>query len=135
MSHGKNKVSSRPVIPASAKASVQQPPDQKCCSTKSRRAQASEFAKQARRRIVEQPRGARAVFMSMKPSLNWLLIFVPVAFALRFWPCQAHQTSVFVCSAIAIIPVAGGIGRATEELAAQVGEGLGGLLNATFGNA
>src|SRR5881275_412345 len=79
--------------------------------------------------------GARAVFMRMKPSLNWLLIFAPIAFALRFWPGQAHPTALFVCSAIAIIPVAGWIGRATEELAAQVGEGLGGLLNATFGNA
>jgi len=73
--------------------------------------------------------------MSMKPSLNWLLIFAPIAFALRFWPGQANPNALFVCSAIAIIPVAGWIGRATEELAARVGEGLGGLLNATFGNA
>jgi len=73
--------------------------------------------------------------MRMKPSLNWLLVFAPIAFALRFWPGQANPTALFVCSAIAIIPVAGWIGRATEELAARVGEGLGGLLNATFGNA
>lgn len=71
----------------------------------------------------------------MKPSLNWLLIFVPAAFALRFWPGQSHPTALFICSAIAIIPVAGWIGHATEALAARVGEGLGGLLNATFGNA
>ncbi|HEU0274362.1 MAG TPA: hypothetical protein VFQ83_07545, partial [Candidatus Udaeobacter sp.] len=44
-------------------------------------------------------------------------------------------TALFVCSALGIIPVAGWIGRATEALAARVGEGLGGLLNATFGNA
>jgi Ca2+:H+ antiporter len=44
-------------------------------------------------------------------------------------------TAIFVCSALGIIPVAGWIGRATEALAARVGEGLGGLLNATFGNA
>ncbi len=73
--------------------------------------------------------------MRMKPSLNWLLIFAPIAFALRFWPGQANPTALFVCSAIAIVPVAGWIGRATEELAARVGEGLGGLLNATLGNA
>src|SRR5881296_88110 len=73
--------------------------------------------------------------MRMKPSLNWLLVFAPIAFALRFWPGQAKPTALFVCSAIAIVPVAGWIGRATEELAARVGEGLGGLLNATFGNA
>src|SRR5438128_934132 len=79
--------------------------------------------------------GAGAVFMNMKPSLNWLLIFAPIAFALRFWPGQVNPTALFVCSGLAIIPVAGWIGRATEELAARVGEGLGGLLNATFGNA
>jgi len=70
-----------------------------------------------------------------KPSLNWLLIFVPVAFVLRFWPGLSNPTALFICSAIAIIPVAGWIGRATEALAARVGEGVGGLLNATFGNA
>ena len=71
----------------------------------------------------------------MKPSLNWLLIFVPAAVVLRFWPGLSNPTALFICSAIAIIPVAGWIGRATEELASRVGEGLGGLLNATFGNA
>jgi Ca2+:H+ antiporter len=71
----------------------------------------------------------------MKPSLSWLLIFVPVALVLRFWPGLSNPTALFVCSAIAIVPVAGWIGRATEELATRMGEGLGGLLNATFGNA
>jgi Ca2+:H+ antiporter len=71
----------------------------------------------------------------MKPSLNWLLIFVPVAFVLRFWPGVGNPTALFICSAIAIVPVAGWIGRATEELAARAGAGLGGFLNATFGNA
>jgi Ca2+:H+ antiporter len=73
--------------------------------------------------------------MNMKAPLNWLLIFVPIALVFRFWPGLTNPTALFVCSAIAIIPVAGWIGRATEELAARVGEGLGGLLNATFGNA
>jgi Ca2+:H+ antiporter len=40
-----------------------------------------------------------------------------------------------MCSAIGIIPLAGWMGRATEVLAARMGEGAGGLLNATFGNA
>ncbi|MBA2242433.1 MAG: calcium/proton exchanger [Chthoniobacterales bacterium] len=73
--------------------------------------------------------------MRFKLSLDWLLIFVPIAIALRFWPGGTNPTALFVCSAIGIIPVAGWIGRATEALAARVGEGLGGLLNATFGNA
>src|SRR6476469_1255214 len=71
----------------------------------------------------------------LKPSLNWLLPFVLVAIALRFWPAIANPTALFICSAIAIIPVASWIGKATEELAARMGEGVGGLLNATFGNA
>jgi Ca2+:H+ antiporter len=71
----------------------------------------------------------------MKPSMNWLLPLVPVAVVLRYWPALGNPTALFICSAIAIVPVAGWIGRATEELAARVGEGLGGLLNATFGNA
>src|SRR5256884_4179992 len=54
---------------------------------------------------------------------------------LRFWPGGISPTALFVCSALGIIPVAGWIGRATEALADRVGEGVGGLLNATFGNA
>lgn len=73
--------------------------------------------------------------MKLKPSLDWLLIFVPLAILLRFWPGGMSPTALFVCSALGIIPIAGWIGRATEALAARVGEGLGGLLNATFGNA
>src|SRR3982074_1699761 len=71
----------------------------------------------------------------MKLSLNWLLVFVPAAVALRFWPGPSYPTALFICSAIAIVPVAGWIGRATEELAARGGAGVGGFWNATFGNA
>src|SRR5689334_20455313 len=42
---------------------------------------------------------------------------------------------VFVTSSLAILPLAAWMGRATEELAEHLGEGVGGLLNATFGNA
>lgn len=61
-------------------------------------------------------------------------MFVPLAIVLRLWP-GASPTALFICAAIGIIPAAGWIGRATEALAHRVGEGLGGLLNATFGNA
>jgi Ca2+:H+ antiporter len=47
---------------------------------------------------------------------------------------EAHSL-VFGSAALAIIPLAGWMGRATEVLAAHAGEGVGGLLNATFGNA
>ncbi len=72
---------------------------------------------------------------AMKPSLNWFLIFVPVAIALRFWPGDISPTALFICSAIGIVPLAKWIGCATESLAARTGQGIGGLLNATFGNA
>jgi Ca2+:H+ antiporter len=73
--------------------------------------------------------------VKLKLSGNGLLLFVPIAIALRFWPGAEIPTALFICSAIGIIPLAGWMGRATEALAARMGEGAGGLLNATFGNA
>ncbi len=70
-----------------------------------------------------------------RPSLNWLLVFVPVAAAMRFVPALENPTALFIVSCLAIIPLAGWMGRATEHLAEHLGEGVGGLLNATFGNA
>ena len=71
----------------------------------------------------------------LTPSLDWLLVFVPVAFALRYIPSLHNQTALFIVSALAIIPIAGWMGHATEQLAHRMGEGVGGLLNASFGNA
>src|SRR3954465_8001596 len=71
----------------------------------------------------------------LRPSLDWLLIFVPVAFLLRYIPSLGSETALFIVSALAIIPVAGWMGNATEQLAHRLGEGVGGLLNASFGNA
>ncbi|RPJ53158.1 MAG: calcium/proton exchanger [Acidobacteria bacterium] len=65
--------------------------------------------------------------------LNLLLVFVPVAFVLHW--LKLSPVAVFFASAMAIIPLAGLMGRATEALASKLGEGIGGLLNATFGNA
>jgi Ca2+:H+ antiporter len=67
--------------------------------------------------------------------LDWLLVFFPISLALRFWPGERNDTALFFCSGLAIIPLAGLMGRATEHLAARLGQGIGGLLNATFGNA
>src|SRR5436190_1066510 len=71
----------------------------------------------------------------LKPSLDWLLVFVPIAFALRYVSAWHNETALFVVSALAIIPIAGWMGHATEQLAHRMGEGIGGLLNASFGNA
>lgn len=69
-----------------------------------------------------------------KPRLDWLLVFVPVGGALEFLAPEAHVL-IFCAACLAIIPLAGWMGKATEHLAAHLGEGIGGLLNATFGNA
>lgn len=71
----------------------------------------------------------------IKFSLDWFLCFVPVAFALRYVPALRNDTLLFLCAGLAIIPLAGLMGRATEHLSEKVGQGIGGLLNATFGNA
>src|SRR5439155_21141990 len=70
-----------------------------------------------------------------RPSLNWLLIFVPVAFVVRYVPGLKNDTALFLVSGLAIIPLAGWLGEATEHLAEKTGHGMGALLNATFGNA
>lgn len=66
--------------------------------------------------------------------LNWLLVFVPITIALEFL-APARHLLLFGAAALAIVPLAGWLGRATEHLAERSGEGVGGLLNATFGNA
>jgi len=68
-------------------------------------------------------------------SLNWLLIFLPVAVAVHYVPAWKNETLLFVLSALAIVPLAGLMGEATEQLSHRLGAGIGGLLNASFGNA
>ena len=67
------------------------------------------------------------------PLLTLMLVFLPVAAALEF--SHASAPLVFTAAALAIVPLAGLMGRATEALSERMGPGLGGLLNASFGNA
>jgi len=60
-------------------------------------------------------------------------LFIPAAIVLDL--AGAPDTAIFFTAAIGVIPTAALMGRATEELAAQSGPGIGGLLNVTFGNA
>jgi Ca2+:H+ antiporter len=69
-----------------------------------------------------------------RPSLWWLLASVPFAVAFERLAPERH-TWIFAFACLAIIPLAGLMGRATEQLAERAGEGIGGLLSATFGNA
>jgi Ca2+:H+ antiporter len=77
----------------------------------------------------------------MKPLLDeirhnpllWLLVFVPVVFAVERLEPGAH-TLLFALSVLAIVPLAALLSRATESVAARTGDAVGGLLNATLGN-
>src|SRR4051812_39495246 len=65
--------------------------------------------------------------------MNWLLAFIPVTLGLEF--AHAPDPWIFFCAALAIVPIAALIVRSTEHLATYTGDAVGGLLNATFGNA
>ncbi len=65
--------------------------------------------------------------------LDLLLVFVPLSISLEM--LHADSVLVFASSALAIVPLAGLMGKATEHLAGRAGAGVGGLLNASLGNA
>jgi Ca2+:H+ antiporter len=62
-----------------------------------------------------------------------LVPFIPIAVAADL--ASASPVPTFFSAALGVIPTAALMGRATEELAARAGPGIGGLLNVTFGNA
>ena len=65
--------------------------------------------------------------------LSYLLVFVPITVAANY--LGAPSLVIFFSAALAIIPLAKLIGEATEGIAAKTNAAVGGLLNATFGNA
>jgi len=77
---------------------------------------------------IARPRG------SFQSAMYWLLLFIPAAAGLEWFAPEQHLP-VFVTSSLAIVPLAWWMGRATEQLADRLGDAVGGLLNATFGNA
>ena len=67
---------------------------------------------------------------------GWPYLLVPfIPFAVALDVASASPTLIFFASALGVIPTAALMGKATEELAARSGPGIGGLLNVTFGNA
>src|SRR5580693_3585846 len=66
-------------------------------------------------------------------NLKYLLILIPVAIGLSW--SRANPILVFLASALAIVPLAGLMGDATEALARFLGPTIGGLLNASLANA
>ncbi len=71
--------------------------------------------------------------LNTQTIISIFLVFIPISIAANFM--EWGSSAIFITSAIAIIPLAGWMGTATEEIAVVLGPNLGGLLNATFGNA
>jgi Ca2+:H+ antiporter len=67
------------------------------------------------------------------PLLDVLLLAIPLAFLFHFVPVA--PAIIFLVAAIAIVPLAAVLGESTEALSEHVGPAIGGLLNATMGNA
>ena len=70
----------------------------------------------------------------LRRPMNWLLLFIPITVALEH---LAHVSApvLFFMAALSIIPIAAQIVAGTEQIAVRTGDAVGGLLNATFGNA
>ena len=87
------------------------------------------------RRWVRWP--SNTLFLTYKTLgsnyVNVFLVFVPLGIISGI--CKWNQTAVFILNFLAIIPLASLLSFATEELSVKLGQTLGGLLNATFGNA
>jgi Ca2+:H+ antiporter len=79
------------------------------------------------------PSAARSRLFAPENALQLLLVFIPAAILAEH--LHWGPLAVFGCAGLAIVPLAGLMGRATEQLAARLGASVGGLLNATFGNA
>ncbi len=69
----------------------------------------------------------------MTPSIHWLFAFIPVTLWLEH--AKASPPIVFFSAALAIVPIAALIVESTEHISTRTGDAVGGLLNATFGNA
>jgi Ca2+:H+ antiporter len=68
-----------------------------------------------------------------RPSVHWLFAFIPVSLVME--RLHVPPALLFFSAALAIVPIARLIVISTEQLSTRTGDALGGLLNATFGNA
>ena len=78
------------------------------------------------------PRSALSNFL--RSPMNWLLILIPLTIVVEKF-VHVRAPVLFFMAALAILPIAGLIVHSTEQLAVRTGDAVGGLLNATFGNA
>jgi Ca2+:H+ antiporter len=75
-----------------------------------------------------------ALFQFLRSPINWLFAFIFITVALEH-SGKVPAPTIFFSAALAIIPIAALIVHSTEQIAARTGDAVGGLLNATFGNA
>lgn len=66
---------------------------------------------------------------------NFLYYLLPAILFSAYFKYTGNEMAMFFAACISIIPLAGIMGEATENMACYTGERVGGLLNATFGNA
>lgn len=77
-----------------------------------------------------------AILAHRNPIITWrntLLLAVPASVVLKL--IHAPPLALFIVACVAVLPLAGYMGEATEHLSHRTGPGIGGFLNATFGNA
>jgi Ca2+:H+ antiporter len=72
--------------------------------------------------------------VKLKPSISWFYAFIPITVALERVG-GVSDPIIFFSAALAIVPIAALIVQSTEQIAHRTGDAIGGLLNATFGNA
>ena len=82
--------------------------------------------------VAQAPRNPINEFL--RSPINWLFIFIPITVVLEHVG-HVRAPVLFFMAAVAIIPIAALIVSATEQIATRTGDAVGGLLNATFGNA
>ncbi|KAJ2515069.1 hypothetical protein H4217_005402 [Coemansia sp. RSA 1939] len=107
-------------------------------STDSRRQTSTSATSSAENTGKTRPAGLKDPLLILRRSvfaswINVLLVLVPVGIASH--PAHFPDVAVFIINFFAIIPLAKLLGYATEQLALHLGDAVGGLLNATFGNA
>jgi len=69
-----------------------------------------------------------------RQKINWLAVFIPLAFAIYYVPAWQNELLLFWCSVLGLIVTSAWIGSATEQLAGRIGPTWGGMMNAGFGN-
>jgi Ca2+:H+ antiporter len=69
-----------------------------------------------------------------RQKINWLIFFIPLAFAVNYVPSWQNKLLLFWFSVLGLIVTSAWIGTATEQLADRIGPTWGGMMNAGFGN-